>query len=113
MPTPRLIPGLTAADLKLNLQDRGFSCSGPDLDATGGVQYLCERGTDYIVLLLGRSPTEIYYVDATAVVISPRAMTVQARRPGRDDRLGHNRHFARARNTREAFPAGGLDRGLR
>ena len=64
------IPGLTAADLKLNLEERDFTCVGPTDDNEGGIYYECTSGEEYRVLWRGRSPTDVFYVDSTALLVS-------------------------------------------
>lgn len=65
--SPGSIPGLTAADIKLNLQDRDFTCDGPRSDATGGgISYSC-TSPGYRVYIHGSGVTNIDSVTAFAL----------------------------------------------
>ena len=70
------IPGLTAADVKLNIEERGFTCEGPTL-FLDGVDYVCEDASDpmvdYRVEITGMSPTDIRSVDATILWYGDKA----------------------------------------
>ena len=70
-PTPDTlaIPGLTNADIKLNLQDRDFACGGPDL-AGAIATWTCSRISglaDLTVRYRGPDPTIVYSVDAQTI----------------------------------------------
>lgn len=73
------IPGLTAADIKLNLKDKGFACSGPD-SLVDLVEWVCEDKTNsyqYTVEIVGESAFKIYVVTATAVNFTGQGVTDQ------------------------------------
>ena len=61
------IPGLTAADVKLNLGDRGFTCEGQTL-FLDGIDEICQDERDptfdYRVEIVGMNPTDIRQVEA-------------------------------------------------
>lgn len=64
------IPGLTAADVKLNLEKLGFSCAGPELGSDEMVSWNCSSKSskyEYLVEILGYSPTKIVMIEATAL----------------------------------------------
>ncbi len=70
------IPGLTAADVKLNLQQRGLTCTGRSTLADG-ISYTCTgtngAGTiEWRVDIIGSSPTAIRSVDADRPVVRHR-----------------------------------------
>jgi hypothetical protein len=82
------IPGLTAADVTINLEDRGHTCEGPN-EFLDGVEYLCELDTDPIyverVEIVGMSPTEIRSVESAYFWFGdPTQMDARA-----DDFLGY------------------------
>jgi len=61
----RFIPGLTGADIKLNVQKRGFACSA---SSGTGQSWLCQRSSSTSsesVTYSGPGPTQIQYVSAT------------------------------------------------
>lgn len=65
-----VIPGLTSADIKVNLENKGFECTGPERGEDGLVDWKCsskdslyERWVEYV----GYSPMKIIYVSATAM----------------------------------------------
>jgi hypothetical protein len=62
---PKTIPGFTAGDIKVNLENRGFTCTGPGGGAT--VNYFCSAG-DYSVSMSGPGVTNIDLVSAVALV---------------------------------------------
>lgn len=74
-PTPvddigKVIPGLTVADVKLNLQDSGFECSGPAAGrgGTGILVWTCEQDGEvvsYRVEVWGESATSVRNVTST------------------------------------------------
>ena len=67
------IPGLAAADVTLNLEQKDFSCSGPTKLQTK-IAYACEWSDgvmDMVVDVYGLSPTKITLVEATATDIGP------------------------------------------
>jgi hypothetical protein len=58
------IPGLAAADMTLNLKDRGYTCPGMKIGVTGGASWDCtlrQGATEYYASASGRSPTAIEY----------------------------------------------------
>jgi len=67
---PEFITGLTAADVKLNLERRGFHCDGPVALATLQ-SWTCKssQGTDieFVVEVQGKDSTRIRSVDATVL----------------------------------------------
>lgn len=68
-PNVHAIPGLTNADIKLNLQDRGFDCSGPELTGDTAT-WSCTRTSglaDLTVRYWGPSPTVVEGVDAQSI----------------------------------------------
>jgi len=79
------IPGLTAADIKLSLQDLGFTCKGPNtFDAPDeyNVSWSCEEKTAnhwYFVDWFGRSATKIGAVSATAQDYTSKTPTAEMR----------------------------------
>jgi hypothetical protein len=62
---PGAIPGLTAADIKLNFENRGFSCEGPG-SAPSGVNYNCSSG-DFQIFFFGAGVMSIEGVSAVAL----------------------------------------------
>lgn len=65
------IPGLTAADVKLNLEGRGLTCTGP-ATLTDGISYTCagtsgDGSTQWQVEMYGSGPTAIRSVVATVL----------------------------------------------
>lgn len=85
--TPSLqdIPGLTAADIKLNFKDLGFACKGPDIfdaDDEYNVSWSCEEKTTghwYYVDWFGRNATNIGAVSATAQDYLSKTPTAEMR----------------------------------
>ena len=61
---PVAIAGLTAADVKLNLENRGFTCTGPGGGAS--VNYAC-TSSGYQVFFSGPGVTSIASVNAVAL----------------------------------------------
>jgi len=64
------IPGMTAADVKLNLENLGFTCTGPELGKDKLVSWECKEETqehNFFVEVLGNGPLEILSVQATAL----------------------------------------------
>lgn len=75
------IPGLTAADVKLNLTDRGFECGEP-LVGDEYISYQCNQKTasyEYIVEFDGISPTKIISVQASALNYGNESLEVVAK----------------------------------
>lgn len=77
----KFIPGITAADVKLNFTDRGFTCDGPrmtnDEDLGSFVLYSCELKTDEYELLVefdGESVTDVLSVQGTVLNFSNRTL---------------------------------------
>ena len=72
--SPPVVPGLTSADVRVNLENRGFKCRGPRQERTR-VSWLCEDGSDsnvsYRVEYLGRHSTAIEYVTASVMQYGP------------------------------------------
>jgi hypothetical protein len=65
----RLIPGLTTADVKLNLENRGLTCDGGSTTGNGTV-WTCKGSdatTDWEVDIFGTSVLEIRSVDAVVL----------------------------------------------
>lgn len=64
------IPGLTAADLKINLEDQGLQCDGP-LDAGDGVMgYVCSNSSPsyyFEVSWFGLSPSDVRTIEGGVV----------------------------------------------
>ncbi|HUQ78580.1 MAG TPA: hypothetical protein VM427_06895 [Patescibacteria group bacterium] len=63
------IPGLSAVDVTVSLEGRGFDCTGPDI-SDSGVIYNCKLvapDAEQRVIVLGATPTSIGLVDATAL----------------------------------------------
>ena len=62
-PTPSNIPGLTPQDVYLNLENRGFNCSEPELmEADNEVRWTCEKQKTH-----GEYSVEINSSDANSV----------------------------------------------
>lgn len=65
-PKPSGLPGLTQADVKLNLEDRGFTCSELDSDEQGGVTYYfrdCIKESETVRLAISTLSRSIVVVD--------------------------------------------------
>ena len=63
------IPGLTATDVTVNLEERGFECDGPD-DGPVYMTWTCRLGHElgeYMVTTYGHSSTELVLIEADAV----------------------------------------------
>lgn len=84
-PASKDIAELTAADIKLSLQDLGFTCKGPDtIDSIDeyNVGWSCEEKTDghlYYVDWFGRNATSIGGVSATAQDYVSKTPTAEMR----------------------------------
>lgn len=82
------IPGLTAADVKLNVEERGLTCTGPD-PLEDGITYTCsasstDGNTQWQVELFGSDPTTIRSVIATVLWSGAGSAD-----PAMDDFLGY------------------------
>lgn len=82
------IPGLTAADVKLNVENRGLTCTGPN-PLENGITYTCsatstDGNTQWQVELFGSDPTTIRSVIATVMWLGTGSAD-----PAMDDFLGY------------------------
>jgi len=70
---PTQIAGLAAADVTINLKDKGFKCTGPTINkfATWECDFMPDSGAfEYHVEVMGRTPTNIFSVDCTVLNFS-------------------------------------------
>ncbi len=74
-----IIPGISAVDVYGNLKNIGFSCSGPDVGSDGLASWECKEKTSehmYLVEILGKGPSEILSVQATALNYSSKSTDI-------------------------------------
>ncbi len=77
------IPGISAVDIYGNLENIGFSCSGPDVGSDRLAFWECKEETSehlYLVEILGESPSEILTVQATALNYSTKPIDIIAKK---------------------------------
>jgi len=66
----KIIPGITTADLTINLKNKGFDCKDMEISDDGMASWWCEETTldhYFVVELLGNSPTKIQSIQTTAL----------------------------------------------
>ncbi len=77
------IPGVSAVDIYGNLNNIGFSCSGPNVGSNNGLaSWECKEETSeymYLVEILGEGPSEILTVQATALNYSGKSTDIVAK----------------------------------
>jgi hypothetical protein len=74
-PAPRNIPGLTPQDVYLNLENRGFKCSEPELMGPDNqVRWTCERQEaqgKYLVEISSSDANSVRLVEARVITYDP------------------------------------------
>jgi outer membrane biosynthesis protein TonB len=74
-PEPKNIPGLTPQDVYLNLENRGFECSEPELTGSGDqVRWTCKKQEakgEYLVEISSKDANSVRLVEAKVVSNDP------------------------------------------
>jgi hypothetical protein len=74
-PAPRNIPGLTPQEVYLNLENRGFKCSEPELMGPDNqVRWTCEKqeaNGEYLVEINSSDANSVRLVEATVITSDP------------------------------------------
>jgi hypothetical protein len=74
-PAPRNIPGLTPQDVYLNLENRGFKCSEPELmGPENEVRWTCEKQEaqgEYSVEINSKDANSVRFVEARVISYEP------------------------------------------
>jgi hypothetical protein len=82
-PAPRNIPGLTPQDVYLNLEDRGFKCSEPELMGSDNeVRWTCEKQEpqgEYSVEINSKDANSVRFVEARVSSNEPTRADALAR----------------------------------
>jgi hypothetical protein len=82
-PAPKNIPGLTPQDVYLNLENKGFKCSEPELmEAANEVRWTCEKqeaNGEYLVEINSSDANSVRLVEARVISDDPARADALAR----------------------------------